>query len=118
MYTAERIYKKWGVLPSQIVEYKAIVGDKSDNINGIKGIGPKTAQKILSLGNINTVIEKDLLDDKLSNMLKEKLDLINRNIKLITMKKDIPIVNESFALRDKIKLNKKPMEIIKESGVY
>lgn len=118
MYTAERIYQKLGVLPSQIVEYKAIVGDKSDNINGIKGIGPKTAQKILSLGNINTVIEKHLLDDKLSNMLKEKLDLIDRNIKLITMKKDIPIVNESFALRDKIKLNKKPMEIIKESGVY
>lgn len=38
---------KFGVLPEQVVDYKAIVGDKSDNIPGIAGVGEKTAQKLL-----------------------------------------------------------------------
>jgi DNA polymerase-1 len=39
--------EKWGVPPSQFVDYLALVGDSSDNIPGVKGIGPKGAQKLL-----------------------------------------------------------------------
>jgi len=41
------VKEKLGVLPNQIVDYKALVGDPSDNYGGIKGIGPKTAVKLL-----------------------------------------------------------------------
>ena len=43
----EDVIKKLGVLPSQVVDYKAIVGDKSDNIPGVAGVGEKTAIKLL-----------------------------------------------------------------------
>ncbi|MEW6402589.1 MAG: DNA polymerase I [Chloroflexota bacterium] len=45
--TDQDVIKKLGVLPQQVVDYKAIVGDKSDNIPGIAGIGEKTAISLL-----------------------------------------------------------------------
>ena len=41
--TDEDVIKKLGVRPDQVVDYKALVGDKSDNIPGVMGIGEKTA---------------------------------------------------------------------------
>ena len=43
----EDVVKKLGVLPTQVVDYKAIVGDKSDNIPGVAGVGEKTAINLL-----------------------------------------------------------------------
>lgn len=45
--TPEKVYKKLSVHPWQITDYKALVGDKSDNIPGCKGIGPKGASSLL-----------------------------------------------------------------------
>jgi DNA polymerase-1 len=42
------VKEKWGVRPDQIIDYLAICGDSSDNIPGVKGVGPKGAQKLLS----------------------------------------------------------------------
>ena len=47
-YDEEAVVEKWGVSPSQMVDYLAIVGDSSDNVPGVKGIGPKGAQKLLA----------------------------------------------------------------------
>jgi DNA polymerase-1 len=46
-YTSADVYAKFGVHPSQFVDYKALVGDTSDNIPGVAGIGEKTAQQLL-----------------------------------------------------------------------
>lgn len=43
-YFPEDVQRKLGILPSQVVDYKALVGDPSDNIPGVKGIGEKTAE--------------------------------------------------------------------------
>ncbi|MCA9980712.1 MAG: hypothetical protein KDD89_07765, partial [Anaerolineales bacterium] len=48
IYNTAAVTKKMGVRPDQIVDYKALVGDTSDNIPGVKGIGEKTAVKLLS----------------------------------------------------------------------
>src|SRR5512138_890363 len=45
--TAEDVLRKLGVRPDQVVDYKALVGDKSDNIPGVQGIGEKTATALL-----------------------------------------------------------------------
>ncbi|MCB0118638.1 MAG: DNA polymerase I, partial [Anaerolineales bacterium] len=45
--TDEDVIKKLGVRPDQVVDYKAIVGDTSDNIPGVKGVGEKTAVSLL-----------------------------------------------------------------------
>lgn len=47
-YGWDKVYEKLGVYPNQVVDYKGLRGDTSDNIPGIRGIGEKTAQKLLS----------------------------------------------------------------------
>jgi len=47
-YDWQKVYEKWGVYPDQVVDYKGLRGDTSDNIPGIRGIGEKTAQKLLT----------------------------------------------------------------------
>ena len=72
MYNSEAVLDEFGVVPKQIADYKGLVGDKSDNIPGVKGIGKKTAESLLQ--RFNTVeelyerieeIEKKNLRDKL-----------------------------------------------------
>lgn len=46
-YDWEKVYEKMGVYPNQVIDYKALCGDTSDNIPGVKGIGPKTACALL-----------------------------------------------------------------------
>lgn len=119
MYTSQKIYEKLGVYPQQIVEYKSLIGDKSDNITGIRGIGPKTAQKILSIGSISEILEKGLIDGKLYDALRENEPIINRNINLIAMKRDIPIDFEVNKWRNKVvNVNLNVMNVIKASGAY
>ena len=46
-YTIEKVKESLGVYPEQVVDYKALVGDTSDNIPGVRGIGKKTAETLL-----------------------------------------------------------------------
>lgn len=48
IYDTEKVEEKYGIKPSQVVDYKALMGDTSDNIKGVEGIGPKGAVKLLS----------------------------------------------------------------------
>ncbi|MGM3305222.1 DNA polymerase I [Anabaena sp. WFMT] len=61
-FRAEQVKEKLGILPTQIVDYKALCGDPSDNIPGVKGIGEKTAVKLLntynSLDNVYAALEQ------------------------------------------------------------
>ena len=57
-YFPEDVQRKLGILPSQVVDYKALVGDPSDNIPGVKGIGEKTAVSLLSkYGTLDNIYE-------------------------------------------------------------
>jgi DNA polymerase-1 len=47
-YGVDGVVEKWGVHPDQMIDYLAIVGDSSDNIPGVRGVGPKGAQKLLA----------------------------------------------------------------------
>jgi DNA polymerase-1 len=47
-YDEKKVIEKMGVRPDQVVDYKALVGDKSDNIPGVMGVGEKTATKLLA----------------------------------------------------------------------
>lgn len=48
IYDAEAVKERYGLSPEQMIDYKALIGDPSDNVRGVPGIGPKTAQAILS----------------------------------------------------------------------
>lgn len=77
MGLAETI-EKWGVPPSQIPLVKALAGDASDNIAGIKGLGPKTAVKIIK--EAQGVFERVLEDRKVA----PHADLVRDNMMLTT----------------------------------
>ncbi len=61
-FSTEQVKEKLGILPTQVVDFKALCGDKSDNIPGVKGIGEKTAVQLLnsyeSLDQIYAALDK------------------------------------------------------------
>lgn len=74
-FGTEQVQEKLGVLPSQVVDFKALCGDKSDNIPGVRGIGEKTAVQLLkdynnldeiyaSLDQIKGATQKKLIEGK------------------------------------------------------
>lgn len=87
VFTIEKVKSRFGVLPKTYPDYAALLGDKSDNIEGIKGIGKKTAQDIISKFNSveNLINNVDLLPDKLKPKIKENVSKILDNKKIITI---------------------------------
>ncbi|MBR1421864.1 MAG: DNA polymerase I [Ruminococcus sp.] len=74
VYTPERIMEEYGVSPRQMIEVKALMGDTSDNISGVKGIGEKTALSLIQqCGSVDGVYEK-LSEIKLTPSVKAKLE--------------------------------------------
>ncbi|MFB6467724.1 DNA polymerase I [Cytobacillus sp. Hz8] len=72
-YTPEHIKEKYGLTPEQIIDMKGLMGDASDNIPGIPGIGEKTAIKLLKeFGTVEDVIAS--LDKVNGKKLKEKIE--------------------------------------------
>ena len=73
LYDLDEVKKEYGVMPENLVDIKALQGDTSDNIPGVKGIGKKTANDlIVKFGNIDQIYENiEIIDIKPS--LKEKL---------------------------------------------
>lgn len=69
-YDWEKVYEKMGVYPNQVIDYKALCGDTSDNIPGVKGIGPKTACALLEefktldcvYNNIDKITKKSVVE--------------------------------------------------------
>lgn len=82
-----------GIMPEQIVDYKALVGDASDNYPGVPGIGPKTASSLLgkykSLDNIYKNINK--LSGKIASKLTENKDLAELSKKLAKIVTNVPL---------------------------
>ncbi|MCI6217627.1 MAG: DNA polymerase I [Helicobacter sp.] len=89
--------EKFGVFPNEFIDYQSLVGDSSDNVMGIKGIGPKTACKLIKyFGDLDSMYARS---DELENVISPRLSKIVRDCKedallsrkLITLVKDIPI---------------------------
>ncbi|MBS2969973.1 DNA polymerase I [Metabacillus sp. KIGAM252] len=71
-YTPEFVKEKYGLTPDQIIDMKGLMGDSSDNIPGVQGIGEKTAIKLLKeYGTVENVLESL---DQLKGKLKERLE--------------------------------------------
>lgn len=92
--------ERMGVRPDQIPDYKALVGDPSDNYFGISGIGPKTAINLLEkFENIDGIYKNtDSLPEKVKTKLIDGRESCMLSLKLATIVKDVPIdfdVNDS-----------------------
>ncbi len=73
VYDEESFFEKYGINVSQFVDLKALMGDSSDNIPGVAGIGEKTATKLISTYGSLDGLYKGYLDSDLTKGVKEKL---------------------------------------------
>ncbi|MBR1392195.1 MAG: DNA polymerase I, partial [Ruminococcus sp.] len=73
-YTPERIMEEYGVSPRQMIEVKALMGDASDNISGVKGIGEKTALSLIQECGSVDELYKNLDNIKLTPSNRTKLE--------------------------------------------
>ena len=113
------IISRYGVTPNLYPDFKCLVGDTSDNISGIRGIGPKTAAKIINqLGDVDNVITrcKELESKKIADSINEGRDILVRNRALIKLdgEADIPFTPDE-AVYDK--LPPRTMEVIHALGL-
>ncbi len=93
IFDREKVKEKYGIYPEQFVDYLAMVGDTVDNIIGVKGVGPKTASKLLNeFGSLEKILQNiDLLKPKLKEAFEEARERLKENVFLVSLKTDIPI---------------------------
>ncbi len=97
------VLEKFGVLPEQIVDYLALVGDSSDNIPGIPKCGPKTAVKWLTeYGSIDDLkAHAQEIKGKVGEYLRENLDQLALSQQLTTIKLDLELAQAPEDLQPK-----------------
>ncbi|WP_151690998.1 DNA polymerase I [Acinetobacter junii] len=87
------VLEKFGVHPHQIIDYLTLMGDASDGIMGVPGVGAKTAAKLLTeYGSLNNIIANvDQLKGKLSQNIKDNLDNIKIDHQLASIVCDLDL---------------------------
>ncbi len=91
---AEGVKKKFGVPPEKIPDYLALVGDTSDNIPGLQGVGPKTAAKwILEYGDLEGIIAQAnyIKPPRFQDKVAAQKDDLRRNLKMVTLNTELPL---------------------------
>lgn len=101
-YDAQGVFDKWGVRPDQFIDYLSIVGDTSDNVPGVKGVGEKGAIKLLEqFKSLEDIYEN--IDKVESKSLREKLIASKDNAfmskKLVTIATDLTVPEDPEAYK-------------------
>lgn len=116
-YYPEDVVAKYQVTPLQIIELKALMGDASDNITGVPGIGEKGATKIIvQFGSIENAYEhiEEVTPPKAKNALREHYDMAVLSKKLATIEVNVPLECELETARLGQIYTKEAYEIFKE----
>ena len=103
IYDEKRVKERYGIKPGQMIDFKGLKGDPSDNIPGVPGVGDKTAAILIQkFGNIENLyknisetkkprIKNKEISEKLIEKLKENKDMALFSKKLATIIRDVPI---------------------------
>jgi DNA polymerase-1 len=90
------VVKKFGIKADFISDFLALTGDSSDNIPGVKNIGPKTAINLINeFGSINNILTNiDKLTEKTRILIENDIDNLNLSRALASLKYDIDLIEE------------------------
>jgi DNA polymerase I len=102
MYDVARIDERFGLRPDQMIDYKALKGDPTDNIPGVPGVGEKTAAKLIrEFGDLDSVFERldDVTPEKLRDKLRDHRDQVFMGRDLSTIVRDLPVQIDLEAAR-------------------
>ncbi len=112
-YNPKSFKEDWGFEPIRIIDYKALAGDPSDNIPGVKGIGDKTAINLLKqydtiediyehIDEIKGKMKEKLIEDKESAFISKEIATIYRDVPLNVSLDDIQYKGTDFIALNKI----------------
>ena len=102
IYDPERIHERYGLAPAQMIDFKALKGDATDNIPGLAGVGDKTAAKLLNaFGTLDQAYARidEVKPDKLRQKLVDNRDDVLLWRELVTIDRNAPIELELDAAR-------------------
>jgi DNA polymerase-1 len=94
MYDVARIDERFGLRPDQMIDYKALKGDPTDNIPGVPGVGEKTAAKLIrEFGDLDSLFARidEVMPEKLREKLREHHDQVFMGRDLSTIVRDLPV---------------------------
>jgi DNA polymerase-1 len=91
---APEVFEKFGVTPDKVIEVQALIGDSSDNVPGVPGIGVKTAaQLIIEYGDLETLLARagEIKQDKRRQTLLDNVEKARLSKKLVTLDQKVPL---------------------------
>ena len=95
VYDSDAVYEQYEVTPSEFVDVKALMGDTSDNVPGVKGIGEKTAfgyiRKFKSVEALYENLDDEIVKPAASRKLEEGKDMALLSKKLCTIDRNVPL---------------------------
>ena len=94
IFDKKKVLEKWGVGPEHIIDLLGLMGDSSDNVPGVQGVGPKTAQKLIQdFGSIENIYEEidNISNEKMREKLLNSKDNALLSKQLVTILTDVKI---------------------------
>jgi len=94
VYGPDQVRQRYGFEPPQLIDFKALRGDTSDNIPGVPGVGDKTAARLVQdYGTVDALLEKvdELPEGRLKKALKENADRVRLGKRMVTIVRDVPV---------------------------
>jgi DNA polymerase-1 len=94
VYGPDQVRQRYGFEPEQLVDFKALRGDTSDNIPGVPGVGDKTAAKLVQdYVNVEALLERvdELPEGRLKTSLKANADQVRLGKRMVTIVRDVPV---------------------------
>ncbi len=93
VYDLDNFYEKRGIYPEQMIDFKGFTGDAADNYPGVKGIGEKTALKLLQKYRTfdELLDKKDELSPRIRKKIEENIEMFSLSKKLAEIKCDVPL---------------------------
>jgi DNA polymerase-1 len=94
VYGPEQVRQRYGFEPMQLIDFKALRGDTSDNIPGVPGVGDKTAARLVQdYGSVESLLDRveELPQGRLKTSLKDNADKVRLGKRLVTIVRDVPV---------------------------
>ncbi|MBE6458078.1 MAG: DNA polymerase I [Alphaproteobacteria bacterium] len=89
-----QVLEKFGVLPSQVIDVQSLMGDSTDNVPGVPGIGPKKAAELINqFGNLDNLYANlpDVKNDRIRGLLSSNRDMAYISRQLVTLRTDVDL---------------------------